>query len=299
MTEKEIIKADFKAYFNQELKPFESVTAFFDNEKEYFNYLKKSLYFTKSVIKPLENKGMTISDSIVDVASGDGQMSFALALLGYKNITLFDLDQERLDKGVSLIGLFCNETKAKRISDTATNLNITFDVLISYQTIEHLSDEGNYSIAKKHCQIEFLQNIDKHITKLCFFNAPNRSFPIDGHDTGKPFFHFLPMGVKKYLINHDIVKCSWAGICRPVSIRFLNKYLPSFELKSNYYTYDNMKEYLANRPSFDYMGNRIYSIDVNKLSKKKAIINTVANTLGKNAQKILPVLSVIYKKKTK
>ena len=297
MTEKEIINADFKNYFNQELKPFTNVEPYFENEKEYNSYIKKTLYFKKSVIEPLEKKGLKYSDSIVDIASGDGEMSFALALLGYKDITLFDLDQKRLDTGVQLIELFCNGTKAKRINDTATNLNTNFDVLISYQTIEHLSDEGNYSIAKKQCQIDFLKNINKHINKLCFFNAPNRSFPMDGHDTGKPLFHLLPIGVKKHLINKDIVKCSWAGICRPVSISFLNKHLPAFKLNSNYYTYDNMVEYLDSRPSFDYMGVKIPPIDVNNLSQKKKAINMVANLLGKNAQKILPVLSVIYEKK--
>ena len=58
-----------------------------------------------------------------------------------------------------------------------------FDVLICYQTIEHLSDEGNYSVAKKHCQVAFLARVDQHIKKLCYFNAPNRTYPVDGHDT--------------------------------------------------------------------------------------------------------------------
>lgn len=290
----EIIEKDFGEYFNQKLKPFNEVKGILKSEKAYHSYLMKALCFVKDVIHPLEKKGMNYNDAILDVASGDGQMSLALALLGYKNITLFDFDKERLDCGVNMIQLFRPDVKPKVINDSAVNLNQTFDVLISYQTIEHLSDEGNYSIAKKKCQIEFLDKLNSQISKLCYFNAPNRTFPIDGHDTGKPLFHLLPINFKKYLINKNIVKCSWAGISRPVSVSFLNRYLSQFELSSNYYAFDNMINYLNNRPSFDYMGNPIYSINVTKLSWKKALLNRISLIFGKKMQNLLPVLSVIY-----
>ena len=294
MTDIEIIKKEFELYYTRKFKPYYEVSEFFDSETLYHNYVKKMLYFTKAVIQPLEKKGLNFNDSIVDVASGDGQMSLALALLGYNDITLFDLDANRLNFGVKLIQLFCEDANPKKINDSATNLNKKFDVLISYQTIEHLSNEGNYSVAKKICQIEFLNRIDENINKLCFFNAPNRSFPIDGHDTGIPFFHYLPMTVKKYLINNSIVKCSWAGICRPVSISFLNKHLRRFELSTNYYAFNSMVDYVTNYPPFDYMGNRIPPIDAGQLPIKKVVINNISMILGKQMQKLLPVLSIIY-----
>lgn len=297
MTDSEIIKQEFERNYTYKYKPYDELQEYFDSETKYNHYFKKVLYFTKTVIQPLEKKGLNINDSIVDVASGDGQMSLALILLGYKDITLFDLDAKRLDFGIKLIQSFCPDATPKKINDSATNLNIEFDVLISYQTIEHLSDEGNYSIAKKKCQIEFLKKINTKIKKLCYFNAPNRSFPIDGHDTGKLFFHYLPIRVKAYLINKKIVTCSWTGICRPVSISFLNKHLTQFKLCSKYYAFDNMLDYLNNYPAFDYMGSRVLPVDTNSLSTKKKIINRTSLILGKQTQKLLPVLSVIYIKK--
>lgn len=292
------IEGFFIDTFKIKVLPYENLKDLFKNENQYLNYLKKVVYFTKAVIEPLQNKGMTQKDSIVDVASGDGQMSLALALLGYRDLTLFDLDQDRLEKGSKIIALFCEGYKVKTIHDSAVNLNDQFDVLISYQTIEHLSDEGNYSVAKKSCQIQFLKAINEHINKLCYFNAPNNTFPVDGHDTGKWFFHWKSMEKKKRLIFEEGVKCSWAGICQPVSIGFLNKHLSRFKLNSSYYAFDSMVEYLNNKPPFDYMGQPTYSSPSGNLSFKKKIFNVVSKILGKQTQKLLPVLSVIYTKKS-
>lgn len=286
------IKHDFEAYFNRELEP---CLDHFDNETAFYNYVKKALYFTKAVIEPLERKGMQRTDAIVDVAAGDGQLSFALALLGYRNITLFDLDRERLANGIKLIHCFCPDADIKWIHDSATNLNQQFDVLISYQTIEHLSDEGNYSVAKKHCQEAFLQRINRNVTKLCYINAPNRGYPIDGHDTGKPLMHYLPTWLRQKLIASGVVKCSWSGICRPVSVAFLNRNLPNFKLATNYYAFDSMRSYLENRPTFDYMGNPMPKVDTGNLPWTKVLLNRVSKLLGQEIQRVLPVLSVIYK----
>jgi len=297
ITDKEIIINDFQAYFNTSFRPYDEVKSFFPDEVLYLKYLKKVLYFTKAVIEPLEKKGLKQKDTIVDIASGDGQMSLALALKGYKSITLFDMDSKRLEFGYKIIHFFNPETEINQINDSATNLSKHYDVLISYQTIEHLSDEGNYSIAKKSCQKDFLKKVNLNINKLCYFNAPNKTFPIDGHDTGKLFFHWLPMSVRKYFINKKLVKCSWSGISQPVTVSFLKRQLKTFKLSSKYYAFDNMTDYINNYPSFDYMGNKIYKINPNKLSFKKKIVRSISTLLGKNMQKLLPVLSVVFVKK--
>lgn len=287
------IARDFKDYFGRELP---LANNYFDSEEAFYKAMKKVLYFTQAVIKPLERKGMHTTDSIVDVASGNGQLSLALALLGYTNLTLFDLDKIRLEDGRRLIEHFCPNANVQVIHKSATALDREFDVLISYQTIEHLSDEGNYSVAKKSCQIAFLQLINEKVRKLCYINAPNRTFPIDGHDTGKPLVHLLPVKVKQYLIRKGIVKCSWAGVCRPVSIHFLNTHLSNFSLQSSYYAFDSMKAYLQHRPSFDYMGCKMPQLNTENLPRKKALLNTLSLLVGKRMQMLLPVLSVIYLK---
>lgn len=294
LKDKPIVEQAFLSYFNRPLKPFHELSHLFKDEKTYIHYFKKVLYFTKAVIQPLENKGMTREDSILDLASGDGQMSLALALLGYRNITLFDMDKELIKFGKQIIHEFQSDLDPGFVNASAVDLDGTFDVLICYQTIEHLSDEGNYSVAKKKCQIEFLERVNKVVTKLCYFNAPNQSFPIDGHDTGLYFFHWLPMGVKRYLIGHKYVKCSWAGISKPVTISFLNRKLKRFRLGSKYYAFDSMKQYMANYPAYDYMGSPIPVGHGDRLSWKKKALNSLSLLLGAQMQKLLPVLSVIY-----
>lgn len=294
----EIVERTFLSYFGIPIKPFSELGHLFKDEKSYLTYFKKVLYFTKAVIQPMEQKGMDQGDSILDLASGDGQMSLALALLDYKELTLFDMDKERLVFGKQIIREFRKDLEVDVINGSATELEGTFDVLICYQTIEHLSDEGNYSVAKKTCQLEFLRRVDRSITKLCYFNAPNRSFPVDGHDTGKLFFHWLPMGIKKYLIEGKHVRCSWSGISRPVTVSFLGRHLPHFKLASKYYAFDSMQEYMANYPPFDYMGASIPMGHGNKLSWKKRLVGGLSRTLGGQMQKLLPVLSVIYARRT-
>ncbi len=298
MTDFEIVKKNFEERFKIPYKTLDELGGLFKTEKEYTTYMKKVLYFTKAVIEPLEKKGMKKDDAIIDIASGDGEMSVALAILGYQNLTLFDMDVSRLDFGVKFINLYSPGLKVKRETGSATEFNGIYDVLISYQTIEHLSDEGNYSIAKKKCQLQFLERINGHVKKLCFFNAPNRTFPIDGHDTGLPFFHRLPIKIKSYLIGKGIVKCSWGGICRPVTVSFLSSHLSNFSLASKYYAFDSMDEYMKNYPPFDYMGNRIPSYNAERMSFKKKLINGLSKVLGSNMQKLLPVLSVIYVNKS-
>lgn len=294
MTDLQLLQADFKQYFGREMIPYSEAGHFFETEALFIYHFKNLVYFKKAVIEPLEKKGMSATDSVVDLACGLGQMALALALLGYRNLTLYDMDTDRLKVGMGLIDLYCNGYKPVVINASAMDLKTNFDVLICYQTIEHLSDEGNYSVAKKHCQVAFLERVNKHINKLCYFNAPNRNYPIDGHDTGKPFFHYLPIPIKRFLIYKNFVKCSWEGICRPISIGFLNRHLPRFKLDSTYYAFDSMVDYVSNYPSFDYKGQRIPKVDPLSLSAKKKLVNWLSLRLGKGMQRILPVMSVIY-----
>lgn len=291
--EKIIVEEAFLSYFKKPLKPFAEVAQLFKDEAAYIKYLKKALYFTKAVIEPLGKKGMRADDAILDLASGDGQMSLALALLGYHRIILFDMDEKRLGFAKRVIQAFVPGMEVRAICASATELEGSFDVLICYQTIEHLSDEGNYSIAKRACQVEFLRRVNRSITKLCYFNAPNWSFPIDGHDTGKPFFHWLPMPVKKFLIGKKYIKCSWPGICVPVSVSFLERHLDQFKLASRYHAHDSMKEHLASRAPFDYMGGLIPAWDGGPLPWKKKLFGGLARLMGARVQNLMPVLSLV------
>jgi len=290
----ELVRDTCQAYFGATLEPFDQLPRdLFRSERKYVEYFKRVLFFTKFAIEPLERKGMKRGHSIVDIASGDGQMSLALYLKGYRNVTLFDLDEARLQFGVRMIKTFADPSaEVEHVNDTATNYHGHHDVLITCQTIEHLSDTGNYSVASRRCQKVYLRNVNEGVSQLCYLNAPNLAFPIDGHDTSKPLFHYLPARFRRWLIDRNVVKCSWSGVAQPVSVGFLNRHLPDFTLASNYYAFDSWQAYVQNRPPFSYMGVRLNGNG--RPNWKKKVISTVANTLGKNVQRLLPVLSLIY-----
>lgn len=299
LNDAQIVEQEFLRYFNTPLRPYRELGHLFGSEGAHLLYFKKVLYFTKAVIEPMAALGMRKDHAIIDLASGDGEMSVALALLGYERLTLYDLDAKRLAFGERMIREFRENLPVEAINASAMDLAGKYDVLICYQTIEHLSDEGNYSIAKRSCQLAFLERVERSIGTMCYFNAPNRSYPVDGHDTGKLFFHWLPIRVKKFLIGKRYVRCSWSGICRPVSVTFLARHLPHFERASKYYAFPSMKAYVTNYPPFDYQGFPMpRPRPGERLPFRKRLINTVANVLGGHVQKLLPVLSVIYLRRT-
>lgn len=194
----DLLHLKLREYFNRDISYAGKLVEWFKTESEFVKYFKKVLYFQKAVIEPLEERGMIKTDTIVDIACGDGQMSLALFLKGYRNVTMFDMDSARLRFGQQLIEhLLELPNEVTTINRSALEISGPYDVVISFQTVEHLSDTGNYSIASRRCQKAFLTRINQIATKLIYINAPNYVFPIDGHDTGKWFFHFLPMSVKE------------------------------------------------------------------------------------------------------
>lgn len=294
----QICRDAFRDYFGLSLPDYSTeAEGIFGSSNNYYFFVAKILYFKKSVIEPLIGYGMQTNDRIVDIAAGDGQMSVALYLMGYKNLILFDLDPERLSLASRSISFFSGEeTNVKSINDSATNFSEPVDVLISYQTIEHLSDKGNYSVASRKCQREFLKRVNDNVSKLVYINAPNLLFPVDGHDTGLWFFHYLPSDVRSKMIEKKWVTCSWAGVSQPVSVPFLSRYLKNFKLASTYYSFSSAEEYMQNYAPFDYVGNPYPLYGVKELPAKKKLIVRLSKMLGKAPQYFLPVLSVVMAK---
>ena len=67
-----------------------------------------------------------------------------------------------------------------------------FDVVFSNSVIEHV---GGYD---QQCQ---MANEVKRVGKSYFIQTPNRFFPIEPHFL-LPFFQFLPLGLKIFLVHH-------------------------------------------------------------------------------------------------
>lgn len=261
-------------------------------------YLQRIVHFARAVVEPLRDHGLGPDDRIVDVASGDGELAAALALAGHRNVTLWDLDTRRLANARRRIEALCPEaTGFTYRNDDAVRLEGQFDAVISCQTIEHLSDEGNYAVARRSCQLEFMRRVRAARPRLVYVNVPNYTFPVDGHDTGLWFFHYLPMSVRRWLIRSGRVTCSWAGISRPVSLLFFRRQLPEHRLATSYYAFDSFDDYMRRRPPYDYVGGPLPAEPLDRLSRKKKLVRLVARTLGRGAQLCLPNLCLIYERR--
>ena len=290
----DLMEAEFQRRFGCRPPELERVQGLFADDHAFRRTLEKVLYFHGAVLEPLQRRGMTRDDRILDLASGDGEMSLALALAGHRRITMVDLDAARLDRAARLVReLAGDDIELTATQGSAVDLEDDHDVLICFQTLEHLSDEGNYARASRSCQRRYLERVDRHIGKLVYFNAPNRWYPIDGHDTGKPGFHWLPMSIRSWLIARGVVENSWSGIAEPVTLDFLRRGLPHFRLVSRYYAFDDALDYMASYPPFDYMGRLYPQVRADHLPWKKRVIVRLSRMLGSRAHNLLPFLSVV------
>jgi hypothetical protein len=298
LRKEDLMVAEFRRRFGREPPDLAAAPGLFADERAFQRTLQKVLHFHGAVLVPLARHGMSTSDRILDLASGDGEMSLALALAGYRSITMFDLDGERLERAAARVRALAGDgLELSVVHASALDLSTDHDVLICFQTLEHLSELGSHARASRSCQRRFLELVSVHIRKLAYFNAPNRWYPIDGHDTGKPLFHWLPMTVRARLIERGVVRNSWAGIAEPVTLRFLCRHLRGFRPVTRYYAFEDALDYMRSYPPFDYMGRLYPFVDPGALPLRKRVITAVSRLLGARAQNRLPFLSVVLRRK--
>lgn len=148
-------------------------------------------YYDKFFIAPMRNR-LDISQAVLcDCAAGLGWLSFAFLLRGGKAAVLVEPDDVkfRIAQEVGdILGVADKCTFLDCYMQDIPLADKSVDVFASIETLEHVGAENiNRCLKKINCLTR----------RLVIVTAPNRLFPIDGHDTRLPFAHWLPKTLRK------------------------------------------------------------------------------------------------------
>lgn len=128
----------------------------------------------------------TTGKNVLDMAAGSGTGSYMLATIGHaKNVTGIDIDADAIRYAKHRNK---NEKVTYQLADATQYVNENFfDVIISFETIEHLPDYENYLI-----------NINKSLKSdgLFMVSTPISEFEIDNKPTNE--FHAREWGLQSF-----------------------------------------------------------------------------------------------------
>ena len=165
----------------------EQTSGIFRYDENHQLFFKRVLYFIKTVVEPLESCGMSRDDSILDGASGNGPLTLALLLCGFHDVAMCDLDPAATQTASRIVELVLPGSQAVPVVNSSLlEWKENVDVLVSYQTIEHLERSGKqrfhqadrfFSAASRSCQEELLRAANQQVRKLIFINAPSHCCP--------------------------------------------------------------------------------------------------------------------------
>lgn len=196
-------------------------------------------YFVRFFHNPLRTVLGNLSMDALECASGYGLNAIAYLLSGGASIRGYDIDQARIAFASELaerLGL--GDRASFQYGDIhALPASPSVGVVFTLQTLEHVPRP-----------LEALRALADRAEKAIVISTPNRLFPIDGHDTGLAFAHWLSNAQRKRY-------ASWRGaptaqLCSFLSAFDIDATIPDFELRTHAYNFARLSDWLDQYPCF-------------------------------------------------
>ena len=277
-------------------------------EIQNIEYLKCSCYsgvepieaishFYKRYINPLENYIDLDKVILADCGCGYGWLAFAFILSGGKYALCIDPDFRRLEAAKEISEILNIDEKIAFICASISHLPFldqTITVFASIETLQHIWYNGKPS---KRLTRKGIQEMSRVTQKYIIVKTPNNWFPIDHHDTGLPFAHWLPQVIRTmYAKLFHRTKYEYTN--RFISHRFLEKYLKEFKLITSFRCYSDVDEWIRNRPVYSPHGIHIgYVPKINKNNFKVKFLKFIFKLLKQRTRYFLPCIEGIYEKR--
>lgn len=232
--------------------------------------------------------------TLLDCGCGYGWLGLAYVLAGGEQAVMIDLDLDRLRacrQIAEIIGVgdrllfICGDITALPVGPRCT------DVFSSVQTLEHLRNDG---AVRTERIAQALREIVRATRCVIVVNTPNALFPIDRHDTGLPFAHWLPQAPR----------CWYArAFGRTEDREFDNIFVSIFALESNlrpfrrastYKCFSSFDEYWANRWRYSPYGRGVLDAPQSNAPGRPGVLDAAARLLGKWYRYLAPTIEGIY-----
>ena len=236
---------------------------YFNNAKEITNddledHIKNRIFVSRTKIIPWVMKNLELKNKkLLEIGCGTGSSSITLAEQGAE-VTGIDVDIPSIKAARLRANLLALKIKFLELSSTEINkLNESFDIVMYYATLEHMTVEE---------RIESLKQAYSLLSEngyLIVVEAPNRLWIEDTHTSELPFFNWLPDNLA-YLYTKFSEKQS-----------FNSKYLDEeYLMLDEFYRRGRGVSYHEFDLAFNNSEDLIIISSLNRLVYSKSLINT-------------------------
>ena len=254
-------------------------------------------FYTKKYVNPLKNYIDITHSSLADCGCGYGWMGFAYIMNGGQKVVAIDVDLPRLEAAQEIAQVLGVNARIEFRHETITDLSLgnrEADICVSLGTLEHLENKKYDERNVRGSTLRALGEISRVSSRLILISTPNNWFPIDSHDTGLLFAHWLPQPLRtayakmfKRLDTHEYTN-------RFLSHRIVEGKLKDFKLITPALCYKDMHELRATYPVYcPYGGANGF---LSGKSKKILLYDYIYRLLGKHSRFFLPVIEGIYQR---
>jgi glycosyltransferase involved in cell wall biosynthesis/SAM-dependent methyltransferase len=232
--------------------------------------------------------------TMVDCGCGYGWLGLAYVLGGGAIAIMIDLDFERLGACKQIAGIIGVADRLLFICGDITALPLrkqSTEVFSSIQTLEHLRRDG---YARQSRIVSAVREMVRVTCSVIVLNTPNALFPVDRHDTGLPFAHWLPQRVRYWYAR--LFDCTSDRECGNIfiSILLLEKELRPFRRASAYKCFQSFEEYWANRWQYSPYGRGLRNAPEANHPTSPSLLDVVVRILGKWYRYLAPTIEGIY-----
>lgn len=166
--------------------------------EEVDSHLSKRIFVDRVTVLPWLSRSLNFENlNILEIGCGTGSSSITLAEQG-ANVLGIDIHKESIEVAKLRAEIYGLNIRFQEYSSVDIDeINESFDAIILYATLEHLTVEE---------RIETLKKCEKILNKggyLIIIEAPNRLWYFDSHTSELPFFQWLPDNLAYLYSKHS------------------------------------------------------------------------------------------------
>ncbi len=262
------------------LQQVREVPHFKDSQYKDLDIAQAIDYYRRKFVEhcPLE------AGTVADLGCGYGFLAIAFAAHSNLKVIAVDMDPPRLEAArriAEVLGLGDRIDFRVGALGSSPLADQEADAVYCIEVLEHV-----------YRNVEAFDDLRRTAKRYIVFTTPNGAFPVIQHDTGLPFCHWLPMGLRNVYAKICGRSRQQAGnlFWTPVDVR---RHLKGFRLKSKFMHYDNVGQYFELYPYYLPYGRGKWK---RRPSKLLSIYLRTAAIFGRNSDFFMHSIAGVYER---